>query len=205
MNIDDIDAGENPIQSLNDIFEHQHKLFLKYKEIEGMNWEGDTVNIHTLQGQKWLKDFLWRTTEELTESYEAWLMDEDPKHSIEELADALHFFVEFCILAGIKPEDLYSVEEIHKDFEYPQSLQPEIYQYWMATYYLGLIGNTFKNKPWKRHQMKTDVNKFKALVRSAYWDLIGCFYVHQDIKPQDIYDFYFKKNAVNQFRQRSQY
>jgi hypothetical protein len=204
MNIDDVDAGENTIKSLEDIFAHQKELYLKYKEIEGMDWEGDTVNIHTLKGQKWLKDMLWRTTEELAESYEAYITEENNKHTIEELADALHFFVEFCILAGITPEDLCSIEGLDPELGIAGEQQSIISQYWHATYALGLIGNTLKNKPWKKHQMKTDVNKFKELTKMAFIELIDCFYIHK-MKPEEIYDFYFRKNAVNQFRQRSNY
>lgn len=206
MNIDDVDAGENPIKSLEDIFAHQRELYLKYKEMEGMDWAGDTVNIHTLKGQKWLKDFLWRTTEELAESFEAHISNDEngEKHAIEELADALHFFIEFCILAGITPEDLFSLESLDPELGIAGEHQSVISQYWHATYALGLIGNTLKNKPWKKHQMKTDENKFKDLTKRAFIELIDCFFIHK-VKPEGIYDFYFRKNAVNQFRQRSNY
>ncbi len=100
VNINDVDAGKNPIKSISDLFAHQLELYNKYKEIEGMDWEGNLVNLHTLEGQKWIKDFLWRTTEELGESFESHLIG-DLDHTIEELADALHFFIETCIISGI--------------------------------------------------------------------------------------------------------
>jgi hypothetical protein len=217
MNINDVDAGENPIKSLADIFGHQEELFWKYKEIEGMEFFGKTVNLHTAAGQKWLKDFLWRTTEELGESYQASVESEDVIHQIEELADALHFFVEFCIIAGVEPSELKSVEEVVEETvavlnQVGPRLKPQDV-YWGTVYHLGLIGNTFKNKPWKKTQMKTDLGEFKKHTVNAYEALISCFTkVHWDhdvtdpkIITQEIYDFYFKKNAVNQFRQRSNY
>jgi hypothetical protein len=232
LNINDIEAGECQVNSLADIFEHQHALYLKYKEIEGMDWEGDTVSIHTLNGQRWLKDFLWRTTEELTESYESLMAAADENdswregvdgaivrvegnkeaqaghrdHCTEELADALHFFVEFCILAGIKAEDLDSVEEVWGHY----TLSSGGNYYWDTTYFLGLIANTFKNKPWKQHQMKTDKAKFEKYVKEAYKFLLFTFFESfgrndQNPGPAGVYNYYFRKQAVNKFRQRSNY
>ncbi len=218
MNINDVDAGENPIKSLADIFEHQRELFWKYKDLEGMTWSGETVNVHTLGGQIALKDFLWRTTEELGESFQAATEHEDVVHQIEELADALHFFVEFCIIAGVEPSELRPVDEVVKEMTdvLGNPLAPTINSqdiYWGTVYHLTLIGNTLKNKAWKKTQMKTDMGEFKKHTVNAYEALISCFtYVHWDhdvedpeIITQEIYNFYFKKNAVNQFRQRSNY
>jgi len=217
MNINDVDAGENPIKSLADIFDHQRKLFWKYKDLEGMTWSGETVNVHTLDGQIALKDFLWRTTEELGESYQASVEHEDVIHQIEELADALHFFVEFCIIAGVEPSELKPIDEVVGETvavlnQVGPALKPQ-YVYWATTYHLALIGNTLKNKAWKKTQMKTDLGEFKKHTINAYEALISCFtlvnWEHDVTDPkiitQEIYDFYFKKNAVNQFRQRSNY
>lgn len=216
MNITDVETGENTIQSLGDIFSHQEELFCKYKEIEGMDFPGKIVNVHTAGGQKWLKDFLWRTTEELSESFEAGIENEDVVHQIEELADALHFFVEFCIIAGVTPDELRPVGDVVK--EMADVLEKNIIVnpqdiYWATTYHLGLIGNTLKNKPWKKTQMKTDLAEFKKHTINAYEALISCFVIvhwNNDVEDtevitQEIYNFYFKKNAVNQFRQKSNY
>jgi len=201
MNINDIETGENKVASLQDIFEHQHELFLKYKEIEGMSWEGDTVNIHTLKGQAWLKDFLWRVTEEVGESYESY-EDNNDDHTIEELADALHFFVELCILAGIGSDELPTIEKVYANFS---AEPPQVaLHYWNAIYKMTMVANTLKNKSWKKHQMKTDKNKFKGLVLESYTALLGCFFVH-GATPHTVYDYYFRKSQVNKFRQRSNY
>jgi len=202
VNINDVDAGENPIKSISDLFAHQLELYNKYKEIEGMDWEGNLVNLHTLEGQKWIKDFLWRTTEELGESFESHLIG-DLDHTIEELADALHFFIEVCIISGIEPDTLPSLEEISKA-QITSHVKWPMEAYWNTTYHLCLVGNTLKNKPWKKHQMKTDVNKFISLMKESWIALIECFFSHM-VLPEDIYDYYFRKNAVNQFRQRSNY
>ena len=217
MNIDDVETGENTIKSLEDIFKHQEELFWKYKEIEGMEFTGKCVNVHTAAGQKWLKDFLWRVTEELGESFEAAVEHEDTNHQVEELADALHFFVEFCIIAGVEPSELKPIDEVVGETvavlnQVGPALKPQ-YVYWATTYHLALIGNTLKNKAWKKTQMKTDLGEFKKHTINAYEALISCFtlvnWEHDVTDPkiitQEIYDFYFKKNAVNQFRQRSNY
>ena len=64
-----------------------------------------------------LKDLAFRCIEELTEATNTlknkpWKQSEVPTdavHFYEEVADALHFFIEFCITAGMSAEDLARV------------------------------------------------------------------------------------------------
>ena len=75
---------------------------------------------------------------------------------------------------------------------------------WRVTEEIGEAMNCLKNKPWKQTQMLTDRPKFKKYIQEAYSRLLGIFFT-AGYKMEDIYILYFKKNAVNQFRQRSKY
>lgn len=67
------------------------------------------------QVQMRLKDLAYRTVEELSEATNClknkpWkdsFIATDKEHFEEELADALHFFVELLITAGLSPEDVF--------------------------------------------------------------------------------------------------
>ena len=111
-----------PHDRLDEIFRSQRRLMEKYHEIEGSNGaaiistdlEGDLdhrkvqARLHELYGylsrelaeaMAELKNKPWKRTEEFT-------VRED---FIEEVGDALHFFVEFCLTAGLGPEELFDV------------------------------------------------------------------------------------------------
>ena len=52
--------------------------------------------------------------------------------------------------------------------------------------------------------MLTDRDKFTKYIKLAFNSLIQLFLI-QDKTDKDIYNYYFKKNKVNQFRIRSKY
>lgn len=194
MNINDVTENiEVPENIWDAIFEKQIELAKKYSEIEGMGDLLYTVenNINTAKGQKWIKDFAWRFTEELAEAYEA--KDEDEEHYAEELIDALHFLVEMTIIAGYD-EKIVTAYNIVGTEPLP----------WHSIYMLGLMCNTLKNKPWKQTQMLTDKPKFEKLL-GLTWSNFK-YLLNNELGPDEvIFLYYFKKNAVNQFRQRSKY
>ena len=200
MNILDFEAGEfNNETWLDDIFAKQLGVMHKYAEIEGMpEWP---LNVNTRVGQKWFKDFLWRVTEEIAESYEACLA-KDEVHTIEELADALHFFTELLLLAGYNStwakEQLENHPVVSNDSE---NIMPA---YLNAHFWLGMVGNTLKNKPWKQTEMLTDEVKFEQMLSNAFKALIDVFGAN-GADFETIHSYYTRKNQVNQFRQKSKY
>lgn len=226
VNITDIEKPKDmPKNILEAIFKKQSELAQKYKDIEKMpaSLLTDTKdNVDTAEGQKWIKDFAWRVTEEICEAIEAKNMayakakekyikltkkdftvikenemdnfakeTDEFYHYLEEVTDALHFMTELCIIAGYN----------YKDFEIPINYNAREMD---CIYRLGLAMNCLKNKPWKQTQMLTDRLKFKKYIQQAYSRLIGIFFT-AGYKMEDVYIIYFKKNAVNQFRQRSKY
>jgi len=200
MNIHDVKEVKNdgrPI--IEQIFHHQRDVMKKYHEIEWKNGllldEKVPVDINSHLGQARLKDFAWRVTEELMESAEA-MENEDLVHAREEGADALHFITELCILSGMG----------HSDVKFGSgSSHDHVIEMHGVILDLGKAMNCLKNKPWKQSQMLTDVDRYKKYVASAFANMWFVFYSLGVENEEGIFNFYFRKNQVNKFRQRSKY
>ena len=202
MNIDDVkDVPKvKPELFMKAIFDKQLILLEKYKDIEGI--PDYPFDIDDAVGQIWIKDFLWRTCEEVAESMEANRGDHI-EHQIEELSDALHFIIEAMILAGVEPEfpdmgELWDHLNLYlPDETYEQACLEVLY-------WTGMTGNTLKNKKWKQTQMQTDADKFEKYIKYALNSVLGCFKA-SGCSPRETFVYYFKKSEVNKFRQRSNY
>jgi dimeric dUTPase (all-alpha-NTP-PPase superfamily) len=202
MNTDDIKSEEKDVKDiLPKIWQKQNELVVKYKEIEKI--ERVPVNLNLMEDQILIKDFKQRITEELAESYEAYLQNH-MNHFYEEIIDALHFAVELNILCNVKPEDFTSIDGLKSTnllFRKRQSLTTQL---WEITYRYGLVCNSLKMKPWKQTHVLTDKKKFRKLVIHAFESVLQLM-LNIELSGDDIYNWYFKKNAVNNFRIRSKY
>lgn len=211
MNINDIkEETIIPEEIWKAIFEQQLSLALKYSDIEKMGslLQTTDTNLDTREGQKWIKDFAWRVTEEIAEASEAYLdakkfaenenvyiaETEQFVHHQEEVIDALHFLVELSIIAGYNHT---IVPEVKID-------KPMTAEMWDVVYYLGLACNCLKNKPWKQTQMLTDRPKFEKLLKEVWISLILVMRGF-NWSDKEVYLFYSKKKEVNKFRIRSKY
>lgn len=218
MNINDFQSPQLPLDwptALHDIFERQKQLIEKYRVIEQL--PAAPISLHHANGQRIIKDFAWRTVEELTESMEAWRKHgtdaaAGTTHALEELADSVHFFVELLIYAGISveqcleklptfllPSNRYKRVTGHGewDFDYPVI-------YWSPVYELGLAMNFLRNKAWKKSQVPTDEGRCRAGLLQAFVSLMNVW-AYLGYSWEDLYSYYFRKSQVNQFRQASNY
>lgn len=199
MNINDVVEEFVFEDSWKPIFDRQRELMEKYHGIESANGLLQTkdipVDINCRFGQARLKDFAWRITEELAESWEA-ECNGDRHHAREECADALHFMVELCILSGLDPEVLTPPSKL---------VRPEDdIMCWACVFELGMLCNCLKNKPWKQTHVLTDKGKYATQLMKAFEVL--CVYAgYLGMDGAMLYIYYFKKSEVNKFRQRSQY
>ena len=214
MNVNDVqDEAREEGDMLDLIFAKQKGLMQKYHEIEekqGVGYgliAGQTFSINEIKSQCLLKDFAWRFTEEVTEATACNLAyDMEQQHFLEELADALHFLTELCIVASVDPEYIMDGVFIKDDqfdslFYTPdESVSRD--PYWPIQH-LGLAMNCLKQKPWKVTHILTDEKKFRIHLRDAYRSF--CKYMSCFATAEEMYDYYFKKNKVNQFRQESNY
>jgi dimeric dUTPase (all-alpha-NTP-PPase superfamily) len=161
-----------------------------------------------------LKDMFWRATEEFAEALESvppyfmewrdrWDSCPQTRHVMEELVDALHFFVEASIISGFEHKRLPST------FYYivfpPCELVMQLRELCMDVIVeMGLAANCLKNKPWKNTHMETDKQRFMHFMSQA-WGAFNALWVSLGFKIEDVYVLYCKKHTVNQFRQRSNY
>lgn len=206
------------------IFTRQWELMHKYHDIEKEQGllvsEKVPVDLHDRFGQFRLKDFAWRIAEELGEALEALDKNtEDFTHFYEEVSDALHFLVEFTILAGVYPDDLVKEQQERtenldmletlylKSLYGPPAFPGDQKIYVQVAVFiknLAVTCNTLKNKPWKKTHMLTDVDRFKECLVNAWLAFIAiCRLSH--LGPNDLVKMYFGKSEVNKFRQRSDY
>ena len=138
MNIKDIEQTENNNLSfegdkLDQIFKGQKYLMGPYKEIAEKHfekvfgskinldpeaWDGRESNLHTKTGNFLVKDMIDATIHELSEAtqtmknWKPWKQTEmptDTEHFKEEMVDALHFYIEALILAGVTSEELHEL------------------------------------------------------------------------------------------------
>ena len=121
MNITDIKISlDGEFDKLEKIFELQGKLKEKYDIIERQKdfFVPDLpLDINTCKNQEYLKSLAYRVVSELIEATEclrnkAWKQSEvltDLDHLKEELADCLHFYIEFCINLGITADELFEL------------------------------------------------------------------------------------------------
>lgn len=206
MNVNDFTAPTCPKKFdgiVGSIFMRQSQLIEKYRLIEQL--PKSPVSMHTTNGQRIVKDFFWRSTEELCEGWEAWTSlhkeDEESRkhHTLEELADSLHFLVEGIIYAGVGVEQLLETDCEVSDIE-PENIER---CFWQAVYTMGLASNFLKNRPWKQSQVPTDLPRFREAILEAWFahlSVWACFG-----NNETMFNYYFKKADVNAFRQRSHY
>jgi hypothetical protein len=127
VNINDINEVE-PEEALEEqdrlkmIFERQTELINKYKDVERQNLphvvpDNWPVNLETHLGQDQVRQRIFWCMIELSEASDcmknkAWkrtMIETDVPHLHEEMVDALHFFVEACLLMGMGPEQLFQL------------------------------------------------------------------------------------------------
>jgi hypothetical protein len=212
MNVKDVKETAGKVTCrLEEIFSRQHELADKYQGIEEANGIGRAVvkgcpfDLDDRRWQYLIKDFAWRVIEEVGEALDAWNGAED-EHAQEEMADGLHFFVEMLLLIGMTPDDLCEMPGIGDRLVdlFPSTDHSPSGAVADLVEHLGMAMCSLKLKPWKQTAFPTDVKEFrKRLVRAfcSYLDVAEAM----KLRPQSLYEMYFKKNVVNQFRIESRY
>lgn len=113
---DVVQVAEMKLQAdkLEQIFERQRQLMDEL--IRGDKLPEYPVDITSKYGQRQIKELTWAMVEEMAEA--SYILknrshrftdhtDVDFAHFKEELGDALAYFVEICIFAGISPQELF--------------------------------------------------------------------------------------------------
>lgn len=198
----------------------QYDLHIKYGPIEEKSGlgtailEGKPFHIDSPQSQYVLKDFFWRVTEELGEFHEAHeafhyngpSTFETSDHAKEELIDTLHFLVEIYVFMD-RPLPLATMYEgrlAWETMQHNKELKTHPCDWAGPVASLTMAGNCLKQKPWKQTHMETDQVKFHKHLDTAVDWLLYMLYNHVGDDAM-ILEAYLDKNAINQFRQRSEY
>jgi len=200
---------------LMEIFKRQNELWDKYKVIEGDLPDGP-VEINSYSGQRVIKDFLWRITEEIMEAVDA-LGKNDKDLIREELSDALHFIVELFLITQTVPNtwvlndiilsSRVDTPVLSRDggqrgmekapLDFPQAVLRTVYR-------LGMVGNLLKNKPWKQTPVETDEKEFREKLNQAFISFIGVF-DSSFTTAEEIHSVYMGKAEINKTRQEEKY
>lgn len=120
MNINDIEV-EAPTDGdwLQNIFDRQQELEDKYEPIEAANGfpRPASTSLDDYGRQRYIKDGTYRCVEEIAEAtnclknkpWKTTPVATDQMHYYEEMADAFHFFIRWCIISGVTAEGLYKL------------------------------------------------------------------------------------------------
>lgn len=203
---------------LTEIFIEQGDLLQAFKKIEEQSGIGlglvkhQSLNINDKNWQYVIKDYAWRTIEELAEAYEdVETIELNRDHFYEELADVFHFFVELCLVLELNPGAFIDINPIGQDvLEFLFNLaEPEgsgdnarYKQHFQFTTTLGLAMECLKNKPWKQKESPVDWPKFLHLIRASMFELIS-LYKLEGLTADKLYEIYMRKAAINHERIRS--
>jgi len=211
LNLSTGDRVELMIAQQKHLMEQYHHIEAKFRFTNQC-----PVDLDDSRGQLLLKDFAWRTTEEIAEALSALLDETDDSkviHSQEEIADALHFLLEFTVLSGAEP---YLVLMMGPDDDLLDALfygaSDQIADKGVAIItesaetirQLGMVCHTLKNKPWKQTHMLTDKIEFYSRLIQTLQQFCRMSYAF-GMGPEELFQMYFRKAKVNEFRQRSKY
>jgi hypothetical protein len=199
------------------IFEEQRRLLDRFDDIQmslgtlECDWRHlkpeRALRLQDRDFQMMVRRYASQITEELVEAFAA-----TEVHRPEELADALHYYVDLAIILGVTPIELAGAELGDDAWEtaFKIAEQDVRWQDFTLTYYqvesitsLHLATNLLKNRPWRSDTRTTPWDLFLEMLVHAfrcYIRLCVCY----KITPDMLYHEYFKKNAINHERASAQ-
>lgn len=207
MNISDIKINYNKVKGdkLQIIFKKQDELRKKY----GI----PILDLDLPQDQHLAREFAWNVVEETGEAFDVFATTKDREHLIDELADALSFFVELLIMCGFDAESASPDDQMNwvlkdaleewfrKADEKSLGLYVSHSDFVVA---LSLAINNLKNRKWRKTNLKTNRTDFKRMMYETIVKFFG-FVSELGIDPETLFDGYLRKHKVNLFRINSKY
>lgn len=168
------------------------------KQQDLMNLYGvPKIDLDVPKDQQLIRAMAWSVVEEAGEAMEVHQGSKDKEHLIDEVADMMHFYVEFLIMSGLKFEDI-GQKDIEDKFSDPEHALSEF------VIALALAVNVLKNRFWRETNLKTDQNRYREAVLkidAKFWNFIWSL----GLREGQAIDGYLRKNEVNLFRIRSKY
>lgn len=179
------------------IFEQQATLMAQLKEVEQL--PAPPLPLHTPGAQRVLKDFAWRTTEELGGAFHSLISGTRfanapvPIETFNELADALHFFVEMLIFAGVGADQCSAIGFPGEPPEGIDHSTDELF--WRAVYSLILATGELKCKPWRPAPTPTNEGAFREKLIRAFDDFM-IVWATLGATPADVDRHYFRRHRL---------
>lgn len=194
MNISEItiDYSEFKDRDLIDVvFEKQRKLMNYYNIMH--------IDLDIPRDQQEVRATAWNIIEEIGETLEA----ESAEHTLDEIADAMHFYIEFLIMSGLTSTDVKNeIGGLKQQHASKKTIINENLAEFVEA--LALTVNTLKNRKWRKTNLMTEkltyMNRAVKTIQ-PFFKLILSFGVTYD----EVIDAYLRKNHVNLFRVKSKY
>jgi hypothetical protein len=168
-----------------------------------------------LNGRKSQEEFrllAWRYTEELLEAARHYEVDSNREGQKEELADALHFLIELCIVTGVEPAELLTGspgvkwqpagDSLEGIFSQEKKITMDHlfgYPFYEGIRAIGSVMMVLKMRPWRVDYRPTNRTAWVLgmnLVFRAFVRL--CLFLN--INATDIHEAYFAKGQINDKR-----
>lgn len=210
MNTNDFEVYDFHPQAMEEVFEKQHNLFELFKKIEPNSPEDFDINCY--EDQVYIKDFMFRFMEELTEATVDW---DYRDHFYEELLDSFNFLTLIFIIYDWNDKNLptwddKSVEDkmIFWEEEGTKAIIPDVnglkakfYDVIEAT---GYAANLLKNRPWKQCQYMVDLYWFEPRMREI-WAKFNSLCDACGLSLKRLYEIWSQKYQCNVFRMDTGY
>ncbi len=189
----------NDITSFKELFKKAKDQFLDYEKIEGIeDWDKYDFSIDCAEDQAKFKDMIQiRFIEELTEASIS--LPEPDDHFWEEIGDSLNFFLSAYIMAF---DDLnkFPIPELGNGNKHkPVSLDEFSLKAYPVIEKVGFLCNLLKNRPWAQSNYLVSLLDFQERSEDL-WLSFWKFMKDLDLSPEDVFELFYRKYMVNQFR-----
>ena len=198
------------MSKLDDIFEKQAaymKTLVPTYTKNGFDIHGYDLpwDLNDRKAQEEFRLLAWRYVEEITEALGTWEVVPEGAHKKdyeEELADALHFFVELCLVTGIGPMEITKDGTLDGFFDYVQDSTRGAYN---GNAFLDCVRtmteaiHTLRQRPWRVDNRPTLREVWISNMYRAFLSFVELC-IHTKVRSDDIYHAYFAKSKINEQR-----
>ena len=189
----------NDITSFKELFKKAKDQFLDYEKIEGIeDWDKYDFSIDCAEDQAKFKDMLQiRFIEELTEASIS--LPEPDDHFWEEIGDSLNFFLSAYIMAFDDLSKFPTPELGNGNKHKPVSLDEFSLKAYPVIEKVGFLCNLLKNRPWAQSNYLVSLLDFQERSEDL-WLSFWKFMKDLGLSPEDVFELFYRKYMVNQFR-----
>jgi hypothetical protein len=192
------------IKSFSDLFKFAKKQFVEYEKLEGRDWKEYDFSIDCAEDQMLFKDMLQiRCIEELTEATEA-INDKD--HFMEEVTDAINFFLSSYCMLDVNFDEFMDLDELLKDNINPDFITYEdcAYYFYLIIQDIGNLCNLLKNRPWAQSNYLVSMVDFNNRLHDL-WDTFWKVIWWLGLSSKQVFELFERKYEVNKWRIKTGY